>query len=904
MKLSKLSISLVALAILAGASLTSASTLYVSPQGNDSWSGKIAQPNAAGNDGPLATLAGARDAVRKINAGAKEAIHVIIADGFYPLSAAVVFEPQDSGEKDSPILYEAAPGATPRFTGGRKLSGFKPGPNGSWIATIPEVKAGQWYFEQLWINGQRATRARTPNQFYFHIKSKVATGIDPITGKPANLANQAFIGRSDEVKVLADIDKARLSDVVAVVYHAWSTSRMPIAAFDPKTNQVTGVAPIAFPFGQWEASQRYYLENFKEALDAPGEWFLDRDGTLSYLPLPGESIETAEVIAPLTSEFVRFAGNAADRQYVHDITLKNLSFEYGQYNLPAKGQGDGQAVISMPGMINLDAARNISIENCEIAHVATAGVWFRSACRDCRLIHSYFHDLGSGAVRIGEMKVPDDLHATDHITVDNNIFRAGGRIYPDAVAILIGHSPDNTITHNEIADFYYTGVSAGWVWGYSPSIAKRNTIDFNHIHHIGQGVLSDMGGVYTLGPSEGTTVSNNVVHDVYAYSYGGWGLYTDEGSTGITLENNVVYNTKTGSFHQHYGKDNLIRNNIFADSELQQLQRSRLETHRSFTFENNIIYYHTGKLLDGNWKDGHFEMDNNLYWKIGDPAITFAGLSFADWQKLGKDTHSLIADPLFVNPDKHDYHLKENSPAEKLGFKPFEYSKAGVYGDAAWLKLANDAAFAPLQIAPPAPPPAPLTINEDFEAYPDNARPPGPVYSIEKKGDAIAVSSEQAADGKKSLKFTDAPRLAQSFNPHLFYQPHHAQGISTESFDLRPESGAIIFHEWRDAQSPYRIGPSFTIKAEKLTAPGTNPIDIPEGKWTHFEIRCGMGSDTTGSWSMTITSEGEKSIEKKKLRLKSPDFKRLDWMGFCSTGTEKAIWYLDNLKLDTTAKEP
>jgi hypothetical protein len=173
---------------------------------------------------------------------------------------------------------------------------------------------------------------------------------------------------------------------------------------------------------------------------------------------------------------------------------------------------------------------------------------------------------------------------------------------------------------------------------------------------------------------------------------------------------------------------------------------------------------------------------------------------------------------------------------------------------------------------------------------------------VEKKGDAIAVTDALAGTGKKSLKITDAPGLAAQFNPHFFYQPGHRAGVTSFSFDVRLKEDAVVFHEWRQtaADGKYHVGPSFTIKAGKLTAPGTEPIDIPLDKWVRFEIRCGMGQDSTNSWTMTITPEGGKAIVKPKLRIKSPEFKRLDWLGFCSTADAKVAWYLDNLDLSTT----
>ncbi len=382
-----------------------AATLHVATDGNDAWSGKLERPNADHSDGPLATLVGARDALRRMKAREplNEPVVVRIASGTYPLQQTLVFEPQDSGTADAPVIYQAAEGARPVLSGGRKIHGFVPAQRGAWKVHLPEVEAGKWYFEDLYVNGRRATRAREPNEFYYYIRGKVESGVDPATGKTGPMGDRAFRADPKDLAPLASLSKEQLNDAVVVAYFSWENSVSRVAAVDPQSGVVVLTGKAAWPFlTLWGSNQRYHIENVKAALDAPGEWFLDRNGDLFYIPLPGEDMTKAEVVAPAVVGLVRFAGDPQGGRFVEHVALRGLSFQHDRCPLPAAGYNSGQAAVEMPAAITADGTRHVVIEDCEVAHTGGYAIHFRRGCQNCRVAHCLIHDLAGGGVRIGE----------------------------------------------------------------------------------------------------------------------------------------------------------------------------------------------------------------------------------------------------------------------------------------------------------------------------------------------------------------------------------------------------------------------------------------------------------------------------------------------------------------------
>ena len=596
-------------------------TLYVSPAcGKDNWSGQVPEPTPDGADGPLRTLGAAQKTVRKRKAECTEPtdIRVVLRGGVYELDEPWRFHAEDGGfgrtsnrlAKTWPVSWAAYPGETPVISGGRRIAGpwTQETINGTTVYTTkpPEELLENGGFTQLWVNGERRERPRLPKEGLWQVERGFHAPSE-FNGPGHNRVSTACVYQPGQLSA----DWYNLHDVQLHFFGWWIDRHVKIQSIDEETRtvQFDRAAKLRMEWNPGDGVD-FVVENVFEALTEPGEWYLDRlCQKLYYIPLPGEDPATAEVVAGRLPKLVHLDRAA-------HLRFEGLTFADCEWRLPDNQAGDKQAAAHVPAAVTVHGAEECVFQQCRFEHVNTYAVDVLDGTVETTLDHCTLTDLGAGGVRI--------WHGCRRNAVLDCEIGPGGLVFAAATGVLIGKATGNRVEHCHIHDFYYTGVSAGWNWGYAESDGYGNVIEWNHIHDLGKGVLSDMGGIYLLGHACGTRLRYNHIHDIDCRRYGGWCMYTDEGSTDVLMESNLCYRANRDPFHQHYGRNNTLRNNILAYGGDAVLAYGKPEDHLGLTFERNILLSHDTPILrkatPDRWTPGQTVFRRNLYWCETGPA--------------------------------------------------------------------------------------------------------------------------------------------------------------------------------------------------------------------------------------------------------------------------------------------
>lgn len=672
---------------------------YVSPKGDDRWSGRRADPD--GNDGPFATVSRARDAVRALlksrtNNGP---VRVTIGGGIYFLDRPLEFGPEDSGaDAQNPIVYTASLGDTVVLSGGRRLTGGRWGmADGKrvWEFDVPDAKDGSWRFRHLFVNGERRWRTRLPRKGEYRIES-----LPGYTGDFLRSPTKQFVYAAGHIQETW----RNLRDVEVVGITRWLENRLPIESVESKNRVVTFDRPSLFalvssaPSGDGTATPSvYWVENVFEAMDTPGQWYLDRaQGTLYYVPLSTEDITRVEIIAPRLTRVLTMTGDT--NAPVHDIHFEGITFSHTEWLPPADYASSLQAGVEVPGAIYFDFAERCRIIGGAIEHIGNCGIEVNVGCADIEISHNKITDIGAGAIRVGHFfswetdgsgkltergrqrkaAMPTGRRSR-RITITDNEISQCGLFSPESAGIFVGDNAENKITHNHVYDIYWSGICVGSVQNFGPSQAQNNIVEHNHVHDIGKGLLSDVAGIYTCS-SPGTRIRFNRVHDITRRDYGGWGIYTDEGAHDLLIEKNVVYKCQDGGLFAHHSRNITAVNNVFAFNRHTQVERYGVGGFE-LIFQRNLVLFREGTAIGpasvASSSTNLCLFDRNIYWKASGGPPTFGGKNLTEWQTLGQDRHSLVTDPLFARPEGGDFQLQPGSPAEKIGFQPWDHSSVG-----------------------------------------------------------------------------------------------------------------------------------------------------------------------------------------------------------------------------------
>ena len=892
---------LLAALLTAPLALLSAADFHVATNGDDK--------NPGTQEKPFATLERARDAVRASRAGkpyaeATLAARVVLHGGTYRLPKTLVLEPVDSG-----LTIVNAPGEAVVLSGGRVVTGWESVKDGIVKADVSKLGLPDLKFREIYCDGERQHWARVPN---FDPKNPRRGGFLRNAGVVEPNTKTKFRYREGE------LDPARWKRRAGawVVFHdslnyrqTWSP--LKLESIDPAQRT------FAANSGDYvlSATSPYFICGLLEELDAPGEWCVDQQAkTLHFMP-PTAKAEDHEIVVPALDTIISLQGDSKTGAAVANVQLSGLTFtECRKEAVLMKGAtrceviaGDLRNVGT--GVHLGDDTHRCRIAGCDITQTLRDGVSVKgtstdhSRVSDHEIDNNYIWDFGWGDMhnRCGGVF----LWRCSRIKVTHNHIHDGPRyaIGTDVgndfeIAWNLCHHVNLTTSDTSIIE---GGTAGDWAMPDDEELRRNREQNWgNHVHH---NLCYDSGGWSAHGVGTWTFPD---------YS---WGIYLDLCNSGWHVHDNIVYGTVLGGFMQNAGLENRVENNIFIGGKKSQVRFNNwpgylMSGHRC---ERNIISYQgrSSTLYEAdNVLPEHCRYASNLiHCQSGLPRVKGLVLneatdSWSAWLALGQDAGSVLADPLFIDAAKHDYRLKPDSPALKLGFQPLDLSHAGNYASAerrTWPRPEAPVVRPAADYTEPA-----MTIQQpvlrDYEDY-ELGEPERLATSGPRGGRAIVgVTDETAASGRHSLRFeqiaTDPKKPAMS--PFITYPCSVETGRVKISLALRRAPDSPFNFDARNAPQKYQRGPSFTIDARgQLSAAGKPLVQIPANEWVRIETEYTLGKDNPGTFQLTVTLPNAAPQIFPNLQV-DPKFKTLAVLVLQLSGTTPATCWLDDVRFETS----
>ena len=655
-------------------------TLHVSPTGTPDGDGSAAKPFAA--------LEQARDRMLEINRSLgilDGPLTVLVHGGKYAVRETFSLKAEHSSSFDkTPIVYRAADGETPVFSGGVTLKDFTPVTDGAVLARLPEEARGKAVqcdlkalgvqvpqeplvlggmgsgngfkthaIPELFFNGEPMTIARWPNEGMVHVADICVQDGHQVIGIPGSKVGR-FVYEGDRPARWKDEKDALL---YGYWFFDWADSYERIAAIDTDKHEITLAEP-PHTYG-YRKGQRYYAVNLLAEMDQTGEYYLDRAGSLLYF-LPPSDPNQAEVTLSLFAEpLVRMEGTAR-------VQFQGLTWELGA----------GDAV----------RAKNIqecSFTGCTVRRCGGDGIAVDGG-RQVGILSCDIYSMGRGGVLMegGDRKTLTPAN----LVVENCHIHHLSRIdHTYTPAVLVG-GVGNRVAHNLMHHINSSAIRLG---------GNDHVVEFNEVHDV---LLEsdDQGGADMWGDP---TLRGNVYRYNYWHHNGNWrrtgedlhcgqaGIRLDDAISGTLIYGNIFYKTAAGKtgfggVQIHGGKDNVLENNIFADCDqavsFSPWGQKRWEEFTGKFMESPKIdaalyvqrYPELAKLnenVDVN------TLRRNIVWKCGKFLLRDKGTNILEGNILDPPAET------FVNPEAGDFTVKPDAPAVKdAGFVPIPFDQIGL----------------------------------------------------------------------------------------------------------------------------------------------------------------------------------------------------------------------------------